>query len=207
MAVPVGPRGSGEGAGGPASPRTRAADGRAASPTWGGGAPGFPFLNSDADLSASPWRRYGQTAPRTWAAGGHQLLRPRSGGTPTALPEPRLCSEYLNSGSWRIASFSDSGGEGPRICILSLDSDCSALLELRQRAPASPTRTSESQAFLPQTRRQMFSFSKLRQECWGRGCHLKRRRLTQFQISKHKEAQSPLTGQHGGMPFVLIFPS
>ena len=64
MAVPVGPRGSGEGAGNPASSGTRVANLRTASPTWDGGAPGFPFLSSHAHLSASRWRRYGLTAPR-----------------------------------------------------------------------------------------------------------------------------------------------
>ena len=53
MAVPVGPRGSGEGAGSPASSGTRVANLRTASPTWDGRALGFPFLSSHAHLSAS----------------------------------------------------------------------------------------------------------------------------------------------------------
>ena len=50
-----------------------------------------------------------------------------SGGT------PGCALSTFNSGSWRAASFSTRGGEGPRICIPGLDSDCLVLLKLRLR--------------------------------------------------------------------------
>lgn len=71
---------------GVAQVRSRAAGGRAASClTWGGGVPSFPFPNSGADLSAFPRWRFGRKTPRTWEVGEHQLLLPRSGGTPGCL--------------------------------------------------------------------------------------------------------------------------
>ncbi|KAK2087217.1 Mucolipin-1 [Saguinus oedipus] len=73
MTAPAGPRGSGEGMGGTVGPRTQAG-GLLLRP----GAAELPvsfFLNSSTDFSASPRWRNEQTAPRTWAAGGHQPLR------------------------------------------------------------------------------------------------------------------------------------
>lgn len=119
---------------GVAQVRSRVAGGRAASClTWGGGVPSFPFPNSGADLSAFPRWRFGRKAPRTWEVGEHQLLPPRSGGT----PGPRLCSEFLNSDSGRADSFSNSGQRGshsePRLRLPSFAGT--------QQTAASPTHT------------------------------------------------------------------
>lgn len=75
---------------------------------------------------------------------------------PTALPGPRLCSEFLNSDSKWAVSFFDIGLRGS---VLSLDSDCSALLELSWHQLFQLARET--------SRRQMLSFSKFRQRARG----------------------------------------
>lgn len=74
----------------------------------------------------------------------------------TVLPRPRLLSEFLNSDSRRTASFFDTGLRGS---VLSLDSDCSALLELSWHQLFQLSRETP--------RRQMLSFSKFRQRAGG----------------------------------------
>lgn len=174
--------------------RGRRGGGRPAAPTWGGAAANFPSPNSGAGLSAFPRGRCGQKAPRAWAAGGHQLLRPRSGGTPSALPPPKRCSQLLHSAGGRAAGFSGSGRRGshsePGLGLLSFAATERARASpVRTRVPGLPSPIWEVNAQLLQTHAEDWGYSSLEP-----------RRLTQFHISKPTEAQLSRT-QALGAPF------